>query len=522
MLFLSILLGRVGTAQTIVDAHVLGIIPLGLDEYAVIQEDGTENYYETSPYPAGELVQSQAVQLEFNNGQTLQAEVIAASLNSTLFAQDIEQTDPPGATVPPSYTMPTVENGILFFNSTQHIAEVYDALTTFTENGDIDEQLDIIEATYTGFTSYRTWFNNEYNWLNGVLTLQQIDQITQENFIPDEIKKTLLNQDRFIGINDSVYYFHNLGCIMRVHKDNHEVLGHFEDIEREDEPLDSASNLPQHILEIDMIDGPTVLNDRGLVNVETPNEDSCWYVTRVYTQTPENCNSFLKSVQVYIVEYFKPDAGALDSVVYYNPSYSMELTVDWDDGTPYSFDSNYNYEYMTHEYDPYGTYNVKTTILFYDRYDNPHVIIDGDGSPGSIDIILTVAGACSKEDVVGITSAFDGNHHISCYTWINNNILGNHIGSATHLWKINGDGTAERVKGRIFTKVSGPLYNYLCEAKSFKAGDKLRNNQKKVQKVKSKIFQYYRFHEYEGIVSFHYFVKSGDAGDVAGHATPCP
>ncbi|NOQ70425.1 MAG: hypothetical protein GQ574_00395 [Crocinitomix sp.] len=512
-----------GITQTFKDATVLGTIPLGSSEYAIIQEDGTENYYETSPYPTGELTDNQALELKFTNGQTDQAEVIATSLTSVLFAQYIQPTDPPGATIPPTYTLPTVENGILFFTSTQHIAEVYDALTIFTEDGDIDEQLDIIEATYTGFTSYRTWFINEYNWLNGSFTLQELDELYAENFIPDEIKKTLLNQDRFIGIGDSIYYFHDLGYIMRVHKDNQIVLGHFEDIEREDEPLDSASNLPQHITEIDIIDGPTVHQDRGFIYVTPPEgeeTDSCWYRTRIHTSTSEACNPFLKTLQITLIEYFKPAGGDIDSIGYWVGG--MTAAVNWDDGTPLDIIDGYGFDYFSHDYDPYGIYKVQTSISFLDRYGNPQTILDGDAVPGGLDITLVVDFTCTRDDSHSGTSVGDGSYQIIGITWVNFNILGHHIGSATHLYKHVGGGSFELVKGKIFTKVWGMLHDNVCIPQNYKEGDKTRNNQKKTQKVKSKFWKYYRIHEEDGIRSFHYFVKSGSAGDVLGHATPCP
>jgi len=51
LLFLSI-----GTiAQTIFDATVVAVIPLGNQAFSVLNETGTENYYKTSPHVSGAL-----------------------------------------------------------------------------------------------------------------------------------------------------------------------------------------------------------------------------------------------------------------------------------------------------------------------------------------------------------------------------------------------------------------------------------------------------------------------------------
>lgn len=507
-------------SQATHDATVMGVIPLGNLDYAVIIDNVSSEHYKTSVYNRGELAVNQTVDLEFTAEESTQVRVIANSLTANLYAERIVQNDTPGSNAVLQYVYPKLENGILFFESKEHISTVYDMCTDFTEYGDIDEQLDLLEAEYIGYVSFRTMIVNKYDWLHGRLTRQELDDLYAEDFIHDEIKKTLLNEHKMIGIGDSVYYFHDLGEIYRTHKENTSLLGLFEDIEREEEPLDPASPTFQHILEIDLIDGETEGQTRGAISVETNSEDSCWYVTRLnYATTPE-CDPFTKGFQIYIVEYFEPAGGVRDSIMFYPGVLSLE--VDWGDATLNETFSSYNYTFISHSYLEFGEYQPQTTITFFDRYGNEQTIEDGADIEGGIPIEFQVESSCGKNDAVTSSSGYDGKYHVIGWTWINKNILGNHVGSATHLYESSDDGYFELVKGTLFTDIDAKFYNSLCNYKDSKYGDKLRKRRRKIQKTKTKLFPKYRFDEENGVKSKHWFVKSGYFKELNNLLSPCP
>ena len=506
-------------AQNLIDGRVVGTIPFGNDAYSIIQEEQGDNTFQTSPHPMGALQANQTLQLLINQDNEHQVEVIASSLSTPLFAQ-LVTIEPNINTTLPNFTEPIVENGILFFQNKAHIAEVYEALTTFTDQGDMDEQLDIFQAEYPGYRSFREYIIQTYNWLEGSLSQQQLSELYDEDFIADEIKKTFLNENRMVGVADSVYYFHDIGGVYRFGKENRSLIQIFEDMDRDEEPLDPASNAFQHILEIDIMDGnrKIVSHDRGEISVETGSEDSCWYVTRLTYASDVECDPFTKGFSIYLVEYFQPAGGVRDSSVYWVGG--MELEVKWGDGSISNFD-NYNNQFIYHTFAEYVVYHPQTKLIFTDRYGNEQVIEDGNETEDGIDILFNIKASCGKNDALEYNHDNEGGFQIVGRVWINDNILGNHIGSATHLYKWQDDGSLELVKGTLFTDVSGKFFDRFCDYKDEKYGDKLRKRRRKIQKVKNKWFRYYRYDAKDGVKSTHWFVKDGQFSELNGHVSPC-
>jgi|GEM_PF-2323879 len=88
MLFAIFCFTFMGFGQNVTSGVVIAVIPFGSQSYAVLHADGTENYYKTSPHPAGELLQGQAIDLEFgSNGNVNTIEVLANSLSGSLFCE---------------------------------------------------------------------------------------------------------------------------------------------------------------------------------------------------------------------------------------------------------------------------------------------------------------------------------------------------------------------------------------------------------------------------------------------------
>lgn len=234
-------------AQSLIEARVIGTIPLGTTVYSIIHESNSDNTYKTSPHSIGALLTNQVVQIRQTENGSDQVEIIASSLTTTLYADLIIQEYNNQNSLP-SFTELSIENDILFFEDRAHIAAVYDALTRFTDQSNIDEQLDIFQAEYPSYISFRQYIINKYNWINGRLNSQDLLNLYQEDFIADEIKKTFLNENRMVGVGDSIYFFHDLGEIYRFSKENVSLIGLLEDMDRDDEPFDPASPVFQHIL----------------------------------------------------------------------------------------------------------------------------------------------------------------------------------------------------------------------------------------------------------------------------------
>ena len=91
-------------------------------------------------------------------------------------------------------------------------------LESYIDGGSIDEMLDKLEHSIIGYNSYRTWFNNTYNWLDGEFTSSEIKYLSNLEFVNDEITKTLLNEDRFIGKGDTIYQYQAQNIVLKFSK----------------------------------------------------------------------------------------------------------------------------------------------------------------------------------------------------------------------------------------------------------------------------------------------------------------
>ena len=62
-------------SQQEAEGKVVAVLSIGINQYSIIHESGTENYYKTSPHAIGGLSQNQEVLLDFNENNLRQAEL---------------------------------------------------------------------------------------------------------------------------------------------------------------------------------------------------------------------------------------------------------------------------------------------------------------------------------------------------------------------------------------------------------------------------------------------------------------
>jgi len=393
LLFLSI-----GTiAQTIVDATVVAVIPLGNQAFSVLNETGTENYYKTSPHVSGALNINQQIQIELHPNNNV-GRLIAPTLSEPLFCRIIQPNTPLEQVVNVLVYMPQLENNILFFEDSTQIRLFYDEIVELSDrsNKELDLLLNGIEAQFNGFVSYRTWFNNQYDWLNGAFASKEIERISKLDFMNDEIIKTFFNENRFIGIGDSVYYYHNQNVVVSAKKNyNRGIL--------------ALSALPA---DYDVYGtGSIVLSDTALRAYSELYEsgsgpkgvaivtDSLRYVSSPYKQNV-NCNVHTKLLRLEVTEYFTNTSGNTILEPYYN---NGTLSINWGDGTPIQVINGYNGEWVSHYYSITAqTYNPLTTFEFTDRNGNAQTLEDGNGTDGQpINILVEFACTDIDKDLYG-------------------------------------------------------------------------------------------------------------------------
>lgn len=462
-----------GYSQTYADAKVMAVINLGTQSYSVLNELGTSRYYKTSLHPAGDLILYQEIELKFENSTI---EVLSQTLQDRLYCFLIDQEEEEHYWIELLESMPSQEHDILFFEDTAHLHNFYESIDYFTRqdtNQEIDEILDLLEAQFEGFVSFRTWFNERYNVLSGEFTVQEVEEIYSSDFINDIIIKTILNENREVGIGDSIYYFHGLNKTLAIDKDNSSALQVLRDIDDDEEVIvptyTESKDITIHSL------GYNQSKDQVEVGALTK------YVSSRQA-LPLPCNVYKKEFYVNILKYTRTSTT---SSWVSQGNLNGDLSIDWGDGTSSTHINHYgsSSQKLYHTYANTGNYLISSVFTF---IDGGNTIILEDT------ISITVLGACTNanNEMAGPTQ-ISGDWMMISKLWINNNFFGNHIGALTHSYKKNSNGSWSLSKAQIKVTVSGIFRDSNCGGNETKNGSKENNNDKKIQEVKTKLFGKY-------------------------------
>jgi len=529
--FIAILISFVGMSQQSFDATVVGIINVGQQDYSVLNKNGTTKFYKTTLYSSGELYYNQSVVLSVNNETFL---VTANTLTSNTYASIINTSNSSTNASLSSITLPTIENGILFFEDSQHYDDTYDLLESYINGGAIDQMLDNLENSIIGYTSYRTWFNNTYNWLEGEFSSEEIEYLSKLEFVNDEITKTLLNKDRFIGMGDTIYQYQAQNVFIKFSKYNTEAKSYLAslpfgtDISTKKLGIGDSLAFKIESLTFTYPDGSTIKSTNVVV------EDSLRYVSRVYTNNV-NCSVEQKMIKINVEEDLYADTTYnYDSTSYTidwltndywylsNSNSNATLTIDWGDNTTQTI-NNYTGQWITHSY-PSGSvgvyYHPETTLTFDDAKGDSQQLEDGTNVSGGEAISFFVNYACANAEIELWDEQDNGNWKMTTKVWVYKGILGSSkIGSYTHAWKASGNGWS-RHKADIWCKVNGTFRDDNCISQSTKTGSKYRHLFKKVQKTKSKLFKWYDISNGD-INSSHFMIKGNLTLQLSSVINPC-
>lgn len=511
---LSLLVTLGGFAQSM-NGTVVGIISLGTQDYCFISEDGTSNVYKTSPYTAGELQAQDEVDLRRTRIQN-QVEVTADPLSTQLFAMlEIPQS---GASIyyPDMSRMPVLVGDILFFEDEAHITEVHDMMTLFLDDETYDKETDvkldeIEDNEYASFTSFRNHFNQVYNPLHGVFTESEIETMEKADFINDEIHKTFFNKYRFMGVGNEIYYLHDINMTLVIDKDDSETLALLEmvsvaqdgdgydvlDIDLPVMTLRKSKKIkfknPFHAT-YDNGDGKGIGIVNGSLSYQTI-PDFGGFPCELYKKqlaVPELWETVTTSDTTYQNEYWHS---------------SMTLTITWGDGTPDQVVTNYQGQYIIHDY-PQGIATIwypTTKMSFINANGTTTDVFDGNNVPAGHQIEFQTSLACTDENAEAWDGKVSGNWKMTTKIWTYHNWLGHQVGSRT--WSYKNEGGWSLKRSKIKTVVSGIYRNTDCIQQETKSGDKYNNNSKKVEKTKNKLWSHYSIAN--GDVTSYHTLNSG-------------
>jgi len=525
------------------NARVTAVINLAYQDYAIINVDGTNDYYQTSPYNAGELIYNQAVTLVASINGNFQ--VNASTLTANVFADLISNSNNTNKVELADIKLPILENGILIFNSRRDYDNIYTLIDEYMNTGEYDEMLDNIERNAIGFTSFRTWLNNEFKYRDGNLPLTKLKNYHKSDFVNDIIIKTLLNENRLVGINDTIYQYFSKGIVLSTLRGNNLGVNFMNTFRIGDDITNTSPRTFANtgiIVKSNTISYPIlpvfphnngsggleytpmdpVMVDSLFGTVTVSGQDSLRYTTTIYKDAP-NCNPSLRYLQITLDEEVYDTITASWPNLPFFFSGTATVIIDWDDNSPLQTISNYSWTDIPHNYPASNgeqDYYPTVTTIFTDSNGDVDTIVDGNGTGGQ-DFYITAGVACISaavnlwQDVISP----DNNWLMHTELWVTSNPITSHIGSSTHSYEASGNAWSQ-AKSDIWCMIDGKFRETDCSFKVRKYDTKHKNLSKSVQKTKSKLWHVYKYTNGE-VFSGHYMNKGAYHLEYTNVLSPC-
>ncbi len=519
-------------AQSEKPGEVISKIPIGSQYYYYLKENGTENYYKSSVTNNVELIYGQNVQLRFVSRPDSLIEVFDPNSPTIILAKLIKNTnnvnDPNAVLANLKLRLPTVKDSILYFQSKKHFDEVYDLtnsyLTTQRNGKKSNKLLKKIEKQFDQYVSFNEAYELKYALEDSSFTEKEIETIEAEDFINNEILKIYLNNHRFVGIGDSLYYYHNRELIISTHNSNYsKIIKLFKEVSRLEtlsgyDAFNPHSELGQNRDVVYQSKAKSKTHGTAAKQlVEFP--DVRYRTALIIDFYPESCNPYKKGLAVSLFKEIDPDAsGGWQTVSGWKigtyPAPTASLVVDWGDGTSSTY-SNYIEETVYHTYATAGEFLPITTLNFYTLS-----MQDGRNIPGGIDIYFNTTDACTHQDRSTDGTLTSGNLKLYAELYVNHNIFGNHIGSKTHAWKYQSGGWRRKV-ANITCSVNGAFRSDQCVVVETKTG----SDSERQERVDVQVNKYHRDYKNAGNqgISSHHTLSLGETNIVLDLTlTPCP
>ncbi|MBI1836514.1 MAG: hypothetical protein HYR91_04545 [Flavobacteriia bacterium] len=460
-------------------------------------------------------------------------QLIDAQLMEIILAKRIENS---ANGIPPRlfYSLPKLDNEILYFDSKEHLEEVYDLVTDFvsmnnSENVTSLNILSRIEKEFNNYVSFNKMFEDKYDFDHNSFTDAEVTKIEKEDFINDEILKTFLNSNRLIGFGDKIYFYLNRGTFISFEKGRNNLIEIVKNYVSKEVINDKEENTNSSIdavfihttgFNVESKDHHIDVHEKGIVVDQWDPDYLITYYTKIdQYDIPGNCVQSTKGLQIYLnrtVNEFGAGGGGYSEGVSYSSIDDSYLIVEWGDGTTDQY-NNFMGQAVYHTYSGEGDYYPKTS-LYFKVNGNWLLIEDGAGTNG-IPLYFGIHGECSYSDIEKYDGVISGDWKMTCKLWVNDNILGNHIGAYTHGWKYV-NGKWKRKISNINAQVDGVFRDGSCVATEHKTGSDTEN-QERVQVTKTKLFKKYKTHGNGDVKSHHNLVKNGININLGLSLNPC-
>lgn len=486
---------KFGFSQNQIDGTVRSVIELGLFKYCIIQQDGTNNYYKSSTYSSN-IFLNQELKIDTTYRKDNRVVLNIPDVSEIVLAQKLGSSVNTYLMTKIGSELPNCIDGTLFFTDTTQLRIFIELVSNEYLTLDDDSEtrslkLDSIQNLFPNFISYKNYFINKYDYENGEFTEKEIEDMNKEDFINDDVIKSIFNEFKFIGVGDSIYYYHSVD----------EVISFLSEDELAYVATKRISQL-ENAIEYDVFGvNSEFFKNEGQYNVSSTKKKR--RNSKGIASLPSNQYVLFQTIPVltHFVEDCSRKRGLSfelwTAYTYYNndeceygcninekyEGNNQKLTIDWGDGTTQII-NNYNGNdpntpLIVHEYLTAGVFNVETILEFEDIYNGEHVVIL-DGTTPSTLVTFNTNVVCAElnKEVYG----WGGNPNWKLYAecWANSNFTGSWIGSKTEAWERQNNGNLKKSRARIYTQIEGDFLDFNCVVREHAEDDKERSNDKEI------------------------------------------
>ncbi|MFK8006367.1 MAG: hypothetical protein AB8H03_08355 [Saprospiraceae bacterium] len=445
--------------------------------------------------------------------------------------------------------LPKVVDGIMVFESTDQVDDLDDYLSKLIKKSDdmMDDVLDIFEFSYADFTSYRSYFNNSNNLLNGSFQISELQSIMANERILGEVRKTFFNEDRLLTIGNNTYFQFSTDIILSFDKDDSFMLSEIGKIDD-----DYEFQRPNSILyaqstasKVDLYSSRIQRGSKGAFALDFVNGP--FYGSFVVPNNNIDCQPLTKTISVTADQLGSAGANT-------NPWQDFEdvrLEIRWGDNSVQIIDNYVFGQVIDHVYPTIETNYEAATLLSFshpnagpfprvalfdgnenlfpeqnidvgfgqtwgrDLVINPVLPSGFDNAPEDIAFTVNPNLACTDEATEEGMFTFSGgawmsgNRALMSKIWVDQ-IIGNWIGRVggyTWCWRISNGNTLSLERGNITVFVEGTFYGDGCTYDDYKSDSRQHNNDKKIEEKINKTSS--KYHVNDDLHTYHRLIDGG-------------
>lgn len=515
-------ISKFGFSQNQIDGTVRSVIELGLFKYCIIQQDGTNNYYKSSTYSSN-IFLNQELKIDTTYRKDNRVVLNIPDVNEIVLAQKLGSSVNTYLMTKIGSELPNCIDGTLFFTDTTQLRIFIELVSNEYLTLDDDSEtrslkLDSIQNLFPNFISYKNYFINKYDYENGEFTEKEIEDMNKEDFINDDVLKSIFNEFKFIGVGDSIYYYHSIDEVISFHSEDDTAYVNTKRISQ----LENA-------IEYDVFGANSeFFKNEGQYNVMSEKKKKRNRTKGMIKYPYDLITSFRTAPLMYgyiencsrkrglAVQLFISISGTGESE--HTPTNS-KLTINWGDGTSVIV-LGYSGEIIIHEYASDNVF-FPTTNYEFTYLGEPLNVVDGSGTPLGEEIIFNTIEQCTELNKEVFGWGGNGNWRLVAECWANSNIFGSWIGSKTISYEKQNNGSYKKSRARIYTQIEGDFYDSYCFFKEHADDDKEHSNDKEIS-VREHVSNRFSTITNGDLKSSHFLVKGNNNLQLNLVLNPCP